>query len=144
MISGSGDKVLQGLAGLAAGHGFGCVELQVEQEVSQRRFVRIDQSTSSLIGFNRSKYRGRSRARKFCDLYSVFANLAGLAQRNRNTYHSGGSLGTRQQAGTQGRTRFMRRNRQNASLAHSCDSGQKMTSLFATRYSLLASLEHLQ
>ncbi len=144
MVSGNGDKVLQGLAGLAAGHGFGCVELQVKQEVSQRRFIRINKSTSSFIGLCRSQYCRRSRARKFCDLYPVFANLAGLTQRNGNTFNSGWSLGTRQQAGTQGRTRFMRRYWQNASLTHSSDSGQKMTSLFATHYSLFASLEFIQ
>jgi hypothetical protein len=139
MISGNGHKVLQGLAGLAAGHGFGCVVLQTKQEISQGGPVRVDQSASALIGFGCSKHRRRSWSRNLSNLHSIFANLSRLAQRNRNAHHSGGSPRTWYQAGTQRRTGIVRRNRQNASLTHSCDSGQKMTSLFAIRYSLFAS-----
>jgi hypothetical protein len=140
MISGNGHKVIQGLASLAAGDGFGCVVLQTEQEIPERRSIRSYQPVTAVICVGSGEHRRRSWARKLPNFHPVFANLSRIAQGNRDTYYSGRTTRAGHQTRTQGCTIVMRRNRKNAALAHSRDSGQKMNPLFAIRYSLFASL----
>jgi hypothetical protein len=134
------NKVLQGLAGLAAGCGLGCLLLQVEQEVSEGRFVRDDQSTTSLVGLGGSKYRRRAWSGKFGVFPSVFAHFTGFIKGNRNAHYYRWKAVARITGRTVGSARKLRRIGQNAAVTDKINSGQKMNALFAIRYSLFALL----
>jgi hypothetical protein len=138
MKSDDGHKVLQGLAGLAAGRGLGCLVLQTQQEVSQRRSLWDYESDTSVFGFSCCEHRRRSRTGKFGDIRSVSPDFARFAERDGNAYHhcrkiiAGKSRGITLGAGV------MRRNWQNDQGADKSHSGQEMKTLFAIRYSLFA------
>ena len=134
------NKVSQGLAGLAAGCGLGCLLLQVEQEISEGRFVRDDQSTASRLGLGGSKYRRRAWSKKFGVLRSVFAHLARFTEGNRNAHHYCRKAVARITGRALGGARKLRRIGQNAAVTDKINSGQKMNVLFAIRYSLFAPL----
>ncbi len=140
MTSDNGHKVLQGLADLAAGRGAGCRVLQTEQEVSEGRFVRTDESIASIFLVGCSKYRRRSWTGKFGLICSVFAYFAGFVKRDRNTYHNCWKtvVGVARRACIGAGN--LRRVGKNAAGFDPLYSGQEMNSLFAIRYSLFAPL----
>jgi hypothetical protein len=140
MKSDNGNKVLQGLAGLAAGCGLGCLLLQAEQEVSEGRFVRNDQSTASVISVSSCEYCRGAWSGKFGVLRSVFAHFAGFTEGNRNAHHYCRKAVTRITRRAVGSASNMRRVGQNAAVADKINSGQEMNALFAIRYSLFAPL----
>ncbi len=140
MKSDNGHKVLQGLAGLAAGRGVGCLLLQTEQEVSAGRFVRANEPIASFIRVGCSKYRRRSWKGKFSFICSVSAHFAGFPKRNRDAYHNCRKTIVGQSGRTINSFGNLRRNWQNDQGVDPRYPGQKMNSLFAIRYSLFAPL----
>jgi hypothetical protein len=137
MVGGSGHKVIQGLAGLAAGHGDGCVVLHAEQEISQGRPVRNYQPIAPFVSIGGREYCGRSWTRKFGELCAVHAHRSRFLKGNRDPHHFGGQAGTREQSRIESGACSMRRNRKDAPLPHPRDSGKEMNRLIPIRYSLL-------
>jgi hypothetical protein len=141
MKSDSGHKVLQRLAGLAAGRGPCCLLLQAQQKVSQGRSVWDHESVASILGFRGCEHRGRSWPGEFGDFRSVSSNFARFVERDGNAYYH-----RRKTVAWKSRrfaccTCIMRRNWQNDQVADKGYPGQKMKTLFAIRYSLFAPSE---
>ena len=132
------NKVLQRLADLAAGRGLGCRLLQVEQEISQRRFVRNDKSTASFFLFRGCEHCRGAWSGKLGILCTVFAYLAGFTEGNRNPHNYCRKALTWIAGRTSEGARNMRRVGQNVAVTDKINSGQEMNPLFAIRYSLFA------
>jgi hypothetical protein len=140
MTSDNGHKVLQGLAGLAASCGLGCLVLQAQQKISERGLVRHYKSTSPLIGVCSSQHRIGTWAPKFSFVCSICVYLSRFIERNRNAYHHCGQAFLGFARGIDGCAGCVRRVRQNVTVANTLHPGQNMISLFAIRYSLFAPL----
>jgi hypothetical protein len=136
----NGNKVLQRLAGLAAGCGLGCFVLQAEPEVSQRRFVRDHKSIAAIFGISGGQYCGRAWSGKFSFVRAIFADFAGLLEGNRNAHHHCGKARIGKSRRFACGAGDLRRNWQNDQSIDTGNSGQKMKTLFAIRYSLFAPL----
>ena len=135
-------KVLQGLAGLAVGRGLGCRLLQAEQEVSQSGFVWNHKSVAPIFSFGGGKHCGRTRSGKFCLVRPVFTHSSRFTERDRNSHYHCRKVVSWLTGGTGGSAGYVRRIGQNGQVADPCYSGQKMTKLFAIRYSLLLVAPH--
>ena len=140
MTSDNRHKVLQGLAGLAAGRRPGCHLLQIEQDVSQIRFVWNDKSTPAVFRVRCGQHSGRSWAGKLSVVHSVLENCARFAQRNRNASDYCGKTFVGIAARTGIGTGNLRRFGKNVTRSVTFDSGQEMKTLLAIRYSLFANL----
>ncbi len=138
MIGKSGHKIISGLAGLAAGDGFGCSVLSHQQTISQRRVIRFDQSNQTFFKFSGRKCCRGAWSREFGLFHSIFEDCSRLTQGNRNPFHFGSACRNSKSSSVGRRCEAVRRNWPNASLTHPFHTGKAMMTLFAIRYSLLA------
>jgi hypothetical protein len=141
MIFGEGHKVLQGLAGMAAGRRLGCALLQDKSQISERGLVRANQPAPPIICINRGEHCRRTWTRKLTFVCAILAHRSRFAQGDRNPHYSCGQTGNRSTRRSQDSASQLRRDWKNDTRTHSRDSGKEMKSLFAIRYSLFASLE---
>ena len=139
MIEKSGHKIISRSAGLADGNGFGSSVLCANALLSQGRALRDDKSNSPRVSVDCGKHRKRTWARIFRFICSVSSNRARVVKGDRDSLVASRARRIGCATGYQAGNREVRRNRQDAALAHSGDSGQEMT-LFAIRHSLFASL----
>jgi hypothetical protein len=137
MIFGEGHKVVQGLAGLAAGRGLGCALLQVKSQISERGLVRANQPAPPFICINCGEHCRRTWARKLTFICAILAHRSRFAQGDRNPPYSCGQTGNRSTRRSQDSASQLRRDWKNDTRTNSRDSGKEMKSLFATHYSLL-------